>query len=128
MGRVGHIFVMVQNEKEPTDAEWDGFLKLLIDNREDLPKLGLLVITPGGAPNAAQRKRLQTALAGRPMAVAVISDDIKMRFIASLIHLFHKGHQLFPSGDIAKAYTHLNLTTGEKVRVEAIVRELREQV
>jgi hypothetical protein len=123
--RVDSTLVMVETEEAHSDEEWDEFLKLLADHRDELPKLRLLVMTSGGAPNAAQRKRLQATLRGTPIRVAVVSDSLKMRFIASTIALFHSDHRSFTNAELEDAYEHLSLGVGERRRVESVVREMQ---
>jgi len=123
--RVESTLIMVETDEAHSDEEWDEFLKLLADNRDELPKLRLLVMTTGGAPNTAQRKRLQATLGGTPMRVAVVSDSIKMRFIASTIALFHRDHRSFTTSELEEAYEHLNLAAGERRKVESVVREMQ---
>jgi hypothetical protein len=116
--------VMVQNKETPNDEEWDEFLTLLVKHRAELPKLKLLVTTDGGGPSAIQRKRLENALQGTPMRVAVISDNMKVRFVASMIALFHADHRSFLTTELEDAYNHLRMNVIERRHVHAVVREL----
>jgi len=68
---------------------------------------------------------LQATLGGTPMRVAVVSDSIKMRFIASTIALFHRDHRSFTTSELEEAYEHLNLAAGERRKVESVVREMQ---
>jgi len=126
--RVGPLMVMVQNKETPSDGEWDEFLSLLVEHRAELPKLKLLVTTAGGGPSATQRKRLENALQGTPMRVAVISDNMKVRFVASMIALFHVDHRSFLTTELEEAYDHLQLTSIERRHVQAVVNELAPMV
>jgi hypothetical protein len=120
--------VFVENDYPPNEEEWDEFLRVLAENRVDLPKLKLLVVTSGGAPSTEQRKRLATTLAGTPMRVASISDSMKMRFIAATISLFHRDLRLFPSSEAEQAYAHLGLTHDECRQIEVAIEEMRPKV
>ena len=121
---VGSVIVIVQNAQPPSDREWNDFLKLLVERRTDLPKLKLLVMTAGGGPSSAQRKRLQATLGGTPMRVAVVSDNMKVRFVGSTIALFHKEYRSFLSSEMDEASEHLNLTEVERRHAESEVKEL----
>jgi hypothetical protein len=122
---VGSTLVMVENAQTPLDQEWDEFLQVLSDNRSQLPKLRLLVMTTGGGPNTQQRKRLEATLGGTPMRVAVVSENMKVRFIVSTIALFHRDLRSFSSSELAEAYAHLGLTTSEQRQVEGAVKDLK---
>jgi hypothetical protein len=120
--------VFVQNEHPPSEEEWNEFLRVLAENRADLPKLRLLVLTTGGAPTTEQRKRLAATLGGAPMRVASISDSMKMRFVAATISLFHRDLRLFPSKDADQAYAHIGVTAEERRQIEAAIEEMKPKI
>ena len=51
---VGQMILLRENASTPTDNDWDGFLEILIKNRDNFENLKCLVVTDGGGPNAAQ--------------------------------------------------------------------------
>lgn len=112
---------MVQSGSAPSDAEWNEFLRVV---ERDPAGLRLFVMTDGGAPNADQRKRLQTALQGALPLVAAVSDNIKVRFVAATIALFHSTHGSFTKDEKQKAYDHLRLDKKERQDIEAALPEL----
>ena len=122
--RVGSTFIAVQNRETPTDVEWNEFLALLDDHRSELAQLRLLVLTAGGGPSPPQRKRLEETLRGAPMLVAVVSDSIKVRFVASTIALFHRDYRSFRTSELSEAYDHLRLTPLEVQEVQATTKEM----
>ena len=126
--RIGSTLVMVENSETPSDAEWNEFLSLLARNRADLPKWKLLVMTTGGGPNTVQRKRLEETLGGTPMRVAVVSDNMKVRFIASTIALFHRDHRSFSGSELTEAYGHLGLSMSEQRQVELAITEMKPSI
>jgi hypothetical protein len=117
------VFV-VQNDQTPSDAEWNEFLDILRSRRADLARVKVLVRTAGGAPDAGQRKDLEATLNGVRFRVAVVSDSVKVRFIASVIALFHRDHRSFGVTQTTEAYDHLQLTPQERVLAASTVREL----
>lgn len=121
---IGQLVVLRENDDTPLDSEWDAFLKLLADNRDKFERLKILVVTDGGGPNAAQRKRLETVLSGKPIRVAVVTDSAKSRFIASMISLFNRQHGGFAMKEMVQAYNHLRLTQQERTVAEQTVTEL----
>jgi hypothetical protein len=121
MRRVGRTVVMVQNAETPTDEEWNEFLRIV---KTDASGMRLLVMTDGGSPNAAQRKRLEVTLGGALPLVAVVSDNIKIRFVAATIALFHRTHGLFSKSDKPKAFEHLRLDKTEWRPIENAIEDL----
>ncbi len=69
--RIGDLLVVVQNDIDPTDVEWEQETSLL--------KAGLLkrilVATAGGAPNALQRQRYTEAVGTQRVLVAVVTES-----------------------------------------------------
>jgi hypothetical protein len=126
--RIGSMVVLRENIETPQDSEWDAFLDLLASNREQFAKLKVLVVTDGGGPNAAQRKRLDNVLGGRPIRVAVVTDSAKSRFIASAISLINRDHRGFSSAEIRKAYVHLNMAPEECTQAEAALKQMEPQI
>ena len=121
---VGQMILLRENGSTPVDADWDGFLDILIKNRENFQNLKCLVVTDGGGPNAAQRKRLETALAGRPLRVAVVTDSPKARFIAAMITFLNRDHRGFSKQEIGEAYVHLGMSKAEQSQATEVLREL----
>jgi len=84
-----------------------------------------LVVTAGGTPSPVQRRQLAAALGGVRFRVAVVSDNISARFVASTIALFHRDHRSFSATEIGEAYDHLQLTPQERTIADGNVREMR---
>ena len=121
---VGQLVILRENDSTPLDSEWDAFLKILADNWDKFDRLKILVVTDGGGPNAAQRKRLETVLNGKPIRVAVVTDSAKSRFIASMISLINRQHMGFAMKEIVQAYNHLKMTQMERTVAEQALTEL----
>ena len=60
------LLVLRQNKNDATEEDWNDFLQFLSHNRGQLEQLRLLVLTDGGIPTAAQRKRLAETLEASP--------------------------------------------------------------
>ena len=121
---IGQLVVLRENDATPLDSEWDAFLKILADNWDKFDLLKILVVTDGGGPNAAQRKRLETVLNGKPIRVAVVTDSAKSRFIASMISLINRQHMGFAMKEVVQAYNHLRMTQAERAAAERALAEL----
>lgn len=124
ISRVANLILMRETADAPSDDEWNGFLAVLSGAGEDLPRYRLLVITDGGGPTPAQRRRLAQVLARRPVKVAVLSDDLRVRFMAATVSLFHPQHKFFGLKSMKDAYAHLGLTVHEQRIAEQAFRDL----
>ncbi len=122
------LLVLRENSNTPHDQDWDDFLRILIDNRQNFPKLKILVRTDGGGPSAAQRKRLQQALDGRPVRVAVVTNSVPVRFIVSSIALLNRAIRSFANDEIDAAYVHLGMTAAERRLAEKAVDDMYDLV
>ncbi len=122
--KIGSLVLLVENRETPSDAEWNEFLDVFRNHPGELPNLKVLVMTPGGSPNKTQRKQLEVALQGVRFRVAVVSDSITVRFVASSIALFHRDHRSFSVAEIDQAYDHLQLTAPERALAQTTIREL----
>jgi hypothetical protein len=119
----GSLMVLRENGQTPSDAEWDHFLVSVMDSQRRHGALRMLVVTDGGGPSTDQRTRLKTALKGKTVRSAVVSDAIKIRFIASAIMLINKEHGSFTRREVEGAYAHLSLTTDERrFTIDALAR------
>jgi hypothetical protein len=125
---VGSTLVFVENDRPPSDDEWNNFLKILAANRADLPKLRLLVVTSGGAPTAEQRKQLAATLDGAPLLVSSVSDNMKIRFVTATIALFHSHMRTFSTKEFDQAYDHLGLNREERDLVGQAIADMRARV
>lgn len=123
--RVGSLLLLYQGPDTPADSEWDECLSLL---RPIVASGRVLVITHGGAPNAAQRARLSELTKKHPIVAAVMSDNIPVRFVVSCVALFMSRIRSFASRDTEGAYRHLALDAGEREMVQSHLAEMRTQV
>ncbi len=125
---VGSVLLLCEDKDSPTDWEWDECLALLKDltTRTDAAgeKIKVLVSTLGGGPNAAQRKRLEVVLAGRPCPTAVISDSLKLRFISAAVALFNPDHRGFTTAERLEAYKFLRLSAPQTRQLEATMAQM----
>jgi hypothetical protein len=118
---VGRIFIAIHTKTPPSDQEWDHSLRLIND---DIANACTIVFTDGGAPNAAQRKRLSESPRGRS-PVAVLSDSLIPRFVNASIALFNKSIRSYTSKDFEEACQYLNFTAEEKAQVLNVLREVQ---
>jgi len=126
--RLGHLLLLRENAETPSDAEWDETLKLLTEDPEELPLVKVLVVTDGGGPTTDQRKKLDRALGGAPVRIAVVSESAKVRFIVSSVALLASHIQSFRISEISGAFAHLSLSREERRLAERNIREMSELV
>src|SRR5450432_244127 len=96
------LLILRENAETPRDEDWDAFLAVLARNRANFTKLRILVITDGGGPNVAQRRRLQDALGGQPVRVAVVTGRTAVRFIVSSIALLNRQIATFAPDEMSQ--------------------------
>ena len=122
------MLLLRQNTEQATPAEWEHLLQLLVSLRRELPRLKIMVRTDGGGPTPAQRKSLEAALAGTPTRVAVVSDHLKVRFVASTLALFSKELRSFMVKELPEAYEHLSMTKDERQLCQKVLVELEAEL
>jgi hypothetical protein len=118
------MIVSCENKETPTDAEWDDFLSVLVANRSSFPTLKILVLTEGGGPTTTQRKRLETALGGQTVRVAVVTDSIKVRFIVSSVALLNRHISTFSRAEFERACEYLELHSSEQRLAKQVLAEM----
>lgn len=121
---VGTILVLREDKQPPSDEEWSAFLTSVAAYRKRVSELRVLIITDGGGPTSSQRASIKGAIEGHPFRSAVISDSMKIRFIAAAIMLISKNHGSFTTRETERAYEHLSLTPDERSAVVDAVRQL----
>jgi len=126
--RIESILILRQNKEDPSDPEWDECLRLLVADRDKYPMVKVLVITDGGGPTPAQRKRLDVALRGLSVRVAVVSESTKVRFVVSTVALLSLKIRSFRAHELHHAYLHLQLTKREQPLAQAAVMEMNKEV
>jgi hypothetical protein len=112
---VAGVRVVVVGSRPPSDADWDAHLAAV---EEEAPVArGVLVVTHGGSPSAAQRKRLVQTRGGIGMPTAVVSESVVARAVATMLRWFGGNHQAFAPYDIDKAYAFLSLSAADRALV-----------
>jgi hypothetical protein len=111
--KVGSLVILRESRSDPSDAEWDETLRILAESRDEIDLIKVIVMSDGGGPTQAQRKRLQATLEGKPIRAAVVSDSMKVRFICSSVALFTSNLSSFKVSEMREAYAWLGLTTHE---------------
>jgi hypothetical protein len=110
----------------PTDADVAAMIPAMVKLASDNELVRSLVITDGGAPSTAQRKRLFDALAGRSERVrnAIITDATSVRFVISAMSLVVDGIRAFSPQEINAALAYLEYSPRELVACASKLRSI----
>ncbi|HWZ89006.1 MAG TPA: hypothetical protein VNW92_09150 [Polyangiaceae bacterium] len=126
--KVESLLILRESKLDPSDAEWDETLRILAEHRHEIDQIKVLVVSDGGGPTQAQRKRLERTLEGKPIRVAVVSDSMKVCFICSSVALFTSNLSSFRVSEIREAYSWLNLSEHEKTLADQNVAKMNELI
>jgi hypothetical protein len=126
--RVGNMILFRQNAETATDEEWAAMIRLIVSLRAELAQLRFIVRTDGGGPSAPQRRSLEEALGGVATQIAIVSDHLKVRFVASTIALFQKKLRCFLVKEFAEACKYLGLQASERAQAEAALKEMETEL
>lgn len=119
--RLGSLLILRQNTQSPSEEEWDECLNLL---STDVEEVQVLVITDGGGPSPEQRRRLDQALKGSPVRVAVVSESVRIRFIVSSVAFLTRRIKSFSETEYTEALAHLELDLDQRRLAQRHVREM----
>jgi hypothetical protein len=111
--------LMLHGVQPPPRAAWDEYLAEIA--KRDVTQLGLLVVTAGGAPDAAQRRGLNRVLDGRRFARAVVHNSTLVRGIVKAVGWFAPGVEAFSPSQWRNAALHAQFEPWE---VDALVPTL----
>jgi hypothetical protein len=119
---VGHTLVVVHGKAHPTDADWQLYLDALERNMPAIE--AQLVVTDGGSPNAAQRRRSLELAAGYPMPpTAVVTTSVLARGAVSALSWFMKDRiRAFRRNEFDEACTFIGATAEKEALRDAAAR------
>ncbi len=126
--KVGSLVILREGKSDPLDSEWDVTLGILAEHRHEIDQIKVLVMSDGGGPTQAQRRRLEQTLEGKPIRVAVVSDSMKVRFICSSVALFTSNLSSFRVSELKDAYAWLSLTAEERKLAGENIAAMRDLV
>jgi hypothetical protein len=117
---IDRLFVVVYGPHDPTDEEWDAYLAEA--ESHGIEQTAQLICTEGGKPTAAQARKLNDRLGGRPVPVAVVSGSQRVRATVTALSWFNRLIKAFPPEALAEALDHLEVPAS---RTELVAREIR---
>lgn len=110
--REKNVVLVVHTSRSPSEAEWEAMMVLL---REVSPReLRILAITDGGAPNVNMRHALNDYSRGAEPVIAVVSNSLPVRGVATAISWFNKRIKVFDPAQIDRAFDHVGFAKGER--------------
>lgn len=124
--KVGACFGLVCGGASPSDAEWDGYLDFLRAGLFPGARPKTIVLSNGGSPTAAQRRRLNelTAPYAEGAKVAVMTSSPAVRGVVTALAWFSKMYRSFALGEIDEALRFLEIGGYEATLVKEMIREL----
>lgn len=125
--RVGRFVVTVHSAQEPFDDEWNRYV-LGAHEFQPLEAQRILVVSGGGAPNAAQRRQLVEALAGAQTPTAILTTSWIMRGAATAFRWFNPSLRVLGPSALAQAMDHLQLTGTERTTALRLIQELQREL
>lgn len=123
----GDLVAVVNDEREPSDAEWEPYMARC---REVLARHGrqrILVRSAGGGPNSAQRQSIKALFNGRPQRVAVLAPPF-VRGIITALSWFNPQVRAFGSTDLAAAVQHLELDAEQARWASEALERMRQEL
>jgi hypothetical protein len=119
----GRLSVMVHGPVNPTNLEWQRFLRDAVDGRTGTHWRNL-VVSYGGRPDGEQRKQLAEMLKGRAAPTAIMTGNAVVRAAVVAISFFNRKMKAFALDDFDGACSYLELTPDERRRARAFLAEL----
>ena len=138
MGRVGadlvfetlveaRLVVSCQTKFNPSDAEWDRWLRAVrhLEHQVNAPRL--LVVTDGGHPTKPQIERMRAENKNNPRT-AIVSDSVALRFLGSALTFLNPTIRCFAPTNLDAALDHLGLLPGECQQAHAAMQRLQSEI
>lgn len=117
-----HRIVMLHGSNPPPDSGWEAYLQQL--HAKDVTKMGLLVFTAGGAPGPAQRRALNSLLAGRYFARSIVHQSVLVRGVVAAVSWFAPGVKAFEPAAWTNGASHAGFHPGQLDDIESRLRRM----
>jgi hypothetical protein len=110
----GTVLCTLHSEQAPSDEEWDSAMKLLDTHRKPNDELvSILVVTTGGAPTVAQRRRGNQITMGRHCTRAICTDSKATLVIVRGLSWFAPGLSSFSTKELGEAMRYVGVSADE---------------
>ena len=119
-----NLLVVHEGENDPTDADWDVYFRT-IESMSTKKPLRVLVVTDGGSPSAAQRRKLLALTRRQRPKIAVVTARVRIRFMLSIFALVNQDTRSYLPTQLGAALAYLGLTAIEAKTVSELVAQMR---
>jgi hypothetical protein len=123
----GRLSVMIHGPGNPTNLEWQRFLRDAVD-RGTGTHWRNLVVSYGGRPDGEQRKQLAEMLKGRAAPTAIMTSSGIARAAVLALSFFNRQMRAFGMDDFDGACSYLALTAHERERAQRMRVELTQEL
>lgn len=117
------IIVVIHGPRPPSDEEAHEYLTAF--KSRDISRLRCLIFTEGGAPTAAQRKRLNELLGGRAFPTAVVTNLPLVRGVVTALSWFNPKIRAFTPEAAEEAFRYLGIPSVRYPGIHAEVKKLK---
>lgn len=129
-GKVGNCLIYVGGSRDPSDADWDTYIRFLrATSTPDRPQRSLVI--SDSVPNASQRAKLNevvaTAKAG--VKVAVVTTSPLGRGVTTALNWFSKdSYRAFAPANLDAAMQYLEVPQSQQAELLRTVQALTKTV
>ena len=122
----GSLMITINTSRPPTDEEWNDYVETY--RKRGPETLRTLVFTDGGAPNSAQRKKVNEMLDGKTTRAAVISPNSMVRGVVTALSWFNPKIKVFAPEQLDDAFRYLEIRGAEIDTVWQVIRKLQSKL
>ena len=125
---VGALVVSVLSPEAPTDADWNDYVAFCGTKMQG-ERIGVLVVSAGGAPTPTQRLAIHELLHEGPVAAAVVTDSLTAQDVSAFLGWSNPAARTFGGAtglDDALRYLGVDDRMAERVRLE--VKEMQREL
>jgi hypothetical protein len=131
-GNVDSFIIVVHTKETPTDAEWDAYLEFCMG--VGMTFVRCLVVTRGGAPTSAQRRRMHEVVAdarrSNPQALrgAIVTPSTFVRGVVNAMSLIEPVYKAFAPAEIGRAYEYIGVPQRCVREIDQLVASLEAEL
>ena len=129
--RFGSCFTYVCGRRDPTDQEWDTYIRFLRQNVVPGVTPRSLVITDGGGPNSAQRTKLTELVAEHAgeIKIAVVTSSAVVRGIFTAMSWFATfTYRAFTPQQLDEALVFLDVSRATAFEMKTSIIAMRKKI
>lgn len=120
---VAGFLIEVHSEHAPSDADWELLLEMAREHGAD--GKGCLVVSAGGAPNAAQRRALASLPHVAKVPTAVVTPSVFARGAVTALGWLGNSIRAFAPDALDAAMGYAGVAAEDRPLILAVVNELQ---